>query len=776
MKAFLDVGSWKAGAGIRKKLMNQITPSKEQINQFFTGHWRDFYSRFVEIKRSVGKYSRSLCPFHEESDPSFSTNTDTGLFRCFGCKETGDAFSFYGKLKGLSSFPAILQGIASEFGLSSSDKPSNKNSIVVTYDYQDEKGDLLFQVCRCEGKQFKQRRPDGSGGWIWKLDGERRVLYHLPEILKADQVLIPEGEKDVDNLRQRGFTATTNPGGAGNWRPEFSECLRDKEVILLPDNDEPGRKHIQVVGSSLHGVARSIKVVELPGLPDKGDVSDWIEAGGTKEDLLKLIESALTWEKTEEESASTEAKKQYPRKAFPWEVLPGPVCQSLQQLARSCASSPTSLPGAATAIFSSLIGTAVSVSPKKSWTEPLIFWSCDIRPSGSGKTPAARSLCQVLYDAQIKEDETYKRDLEMWESLAKRDRGTPPPRPRGYFVTNLTLEGLRSDHSGHGGKVCILDELSSFLSSQNEYKAKGSDRESWLCLHDGKPARIVRAKEAITLSGSRISIFGGVQPGIWKKAFGEEGEVYLLDGTIFRFLPTYEGEAFFPLTSEAWTDQNREVWESLLEAAMRWSDKYHREGRKLDLLLSSEAQSLFLDWRNDFVMRSNDLPDQVKGFIPKLVGYALRWCGVLFLMKEFTEGREPGSILQLEDIRKGTKVSEFYLGHILVAMEAIQGPIPNVVEATDQVVHLARTMRSLEPDLDNGRLAIGYIQEKFNESCDQGLKIRSPHLMGSLLRRCGLTITGGRYKANGRAGVFCLVWDKKTTEFLGSCPFTPISP
>jgi hypothetical protein len=364
----------------------------------------------------------------------------------------------------------------------------------------------------------------------------------------------------------------------------------------------------------------------------------------------------------------------------------------------------------------------------------------------------------------------------LWESRNKKDRGNPPPRPRGYFVTNLTLEGLRADHSGHGGKVCILDELSSFISSQNEYKSKGSDRESWLCLHDGKPARIVRAKEAFTISGSMVSITGGIQPRVWFKSFTDEGGLYLEDGTVYRILPTYEGEAFFPLTSEAWSDENRESWESLLREAIKWADREHEEGRKRILSLSQKAQEIFFNWRNDLTMRRDDLPVYARGFVPKLAGYALRWSGALYLMECFVRGESPGSVLDEPDIEKGIKVSEFYLGHILLAMEALSGEPPEVVEHTDQVIHLAETLRSLEGDIDNGMLAIGYIREKYNASCDRSLRVRSPHLMGSILRRCGLTTTAGRHTANGKAGVFCLVWDKKNISFLENCPSYPSNP
>lgn len=125
------------------------------------------------------------------------------------------------------------------------------------------------------------------------------MIYKLPEVLQAvktgETIFIPEGEKDCDNLAALGLTATTSPMGAGKWRPWYAENLKGANVVILPDNDGPGRKHSQQVAQSLHGKAASIKVLELPGLTETGDVSDWLENGGVKEELLRLAQAAPEW-------------------------------------------------------------------------------------------------------------------------------------------------------------------------------------------------------------------------------------------------------------------------------------------------------------------------------------------------------------------------------------------------------------------------------------------------------------------------------------------------
>jgi hypothetical protein len=175
----------------------------------------------------------------------------------------------------------------------------NGKRTVATYDYCDESGAPLFQVVRYEPKDFLQRQPDGKGGWIWNLKGVRRVLYRLPELLannRNETVWIVEGEKDADALAALGLVATTNPGGAGKWCGEYNEPLRGRRVAILPDNDQPGENHARVIAASLTGVAASVRIVRLSGLPEKGDLSDWLAAGGTRDALLELVEQtpALT--------------------------------------------------------------------------------------------------------------------------------------------------------------------------------------------------------------------------------------------------------------------------------------------------------------------------------------------------------------------------------------------------------------------------------------------------------------------------------------------------
>ena len=168
-------------------------------------------------------------------------------------------------------------------------------SVIATYDYRDENGTLLSQVIRKVPKTFVQRRPDGNGGWAWRTRGVRRVPYRLQELLAApadEPVFVVEGEKDVETLSDRKLIATCNAGGAGKWTAGLNQHFRGRNVVILPDADEAGEHHAALVARELSGVAASVRVLRLPGLPPKGDVSDWIAAGGTREELMRLATEA----------------------------------------------------------------------------------------------------------------------------------------------------------------------------------------------------------------------------------------------------------------------------------------------------------------------------------------------------------------------------------------------------------------------------------------------------------------------------------------------------
>jgi hypothetical protein len=235
---------------------------------------------------------QAKCPSHEDHRASLSISEAPDgkiLVRCHaGC----DA-----------------QAICTAAGIRLADLFPKRNgkarfNIVATYDYRDEAGKLLFQVCRLDPKNFRQRTPDATkpGGWTWKTAGVRRVLFRLPEVLAAvaagKTLFITEGEKDCLALVAAGFAATTGSGGALKWRDDYNESLGGADVVILPDKDTPGRQHAALVAESLHGTAKRVRVIELPDVDGKHvkDAADYFNARGTGEQLRELVAAAPDWQ------------------------------------------------------------------------------------------------------------------------------------------------------------------------------------------------------------------------------------------------------------------------------------------------------------------------------------------------------------------------------------------------------------------------------------------------------------------------------------------------
>jgi len=244
----------------------------QQHNSERVPNVRDVLSKLRGVRKSGSGWS-AKCPAHDDEQNSLSIGEGDGgkiLLRCHaGCS---------------------FESIAPLVGFTANHNKARR--IVKIYDYRDRNGASLYQVVRYEPKSFAVRQPDGCGGYINNIKNVRRVLYRLPELLasRLDQsVLIVEGEKDADRLSALGFITTTNLGGASKWRKEYSEELRGRRVVIIPDNDEVGREHAKQVARFLVGIAASVKIVELPDLPPKGDVSDYLNAGNTPEALRDLI-------------------------------------------------------------------------------------------------------------------------------------------------------------------------------------------------------------------------------------------------------------------------------------------------------------------------------------------------------------------------------------------------------------------------------------------------------------------------------------------------------
>lgn len=278
---------------------------------------KEFLSRLRGVKgpNASGEYM-ARCPAHDDKTASL-------------CVREGEK----GIVLKCQTGRCSTQDIVSAMGLSMKDlfresksRKSDKKTFVCAYRYTDEDGKLLYEACRYRyengQKTFLLRQPDPGkpGEYKYTKAGVRMVLYRLPEVLKAIKegrpVIVCEGEKDADTLTKMGYTATTNAMGAGKWSQGYTESLKGADVIILPDNDQPGEDHARMVATNIRNTAKSVRIAWLkdviPDLKAKADISDVAADVGLDRAgqlLDEAIAKSVIWEKLPEAEPDPELMK-----------------------------------------------------------------------------------------------------------------------------------------------------------------------------------------------------------------------------------------------------------------------------------------------------------------------------------------------------------------------------------------------------------------------------------------------------------------------------------
>ena len=490
--------------------------------------------RLEGVKQAGNGYT-ARCPAHDDNRNSLSVSAGDDrrvLLRCHaGCTSEAVCKAMGLELKDL--FPAKTA--------------SGSKRIAATYDYTDESGEMLFQKVRYEPKDFRIRVPNGSGGWGWKMNGVRRVLYNLPAVIKSDIVFICEGEKDCDLLAQYDHAATCNYDGAGKWDAGYNRHFTEKIVYILPDNDEPGRTHAANIYRQIEPVAAGCRIVELPGLPDKGDVSDFFANGGTIEQFNDAAADAAEGLPESFQTATAEAKPEAAACADEWEAiapfddmkLPDfpldamPVCLSgFAQIVREVSNSHQT-PEDMTALLlmtiaAACLGGKVKVVTNNRHTELATLFTAIFAPSGTRKSSVYYSLIKPVidYQQQLRADmraeiEGNKNELDILkkqiEKLKKEivisgdeDPGLrddlhdkerevaefskPVELPLIYMETDFTVESLAPKIQANGGVLSLFDHEGAFWNEVAGRYTQGQSQTNDLILksYDGHPVTVSR--------------------------------------------------------------------------------------------------------------------------------------------------------------------------------------------------------------------------------------------------------------------------------------------
>ncbi len=644
-------------------LGKHLAESRRRLRQAPRSRLHYIGERFEDFHRD-GKGYKATCPAHDDSNPSLSISEGKDgriLIHCFaGCPTEN-----------------ILEAV----GLRMADLYPDKPMIVATYDYRDEAGNLLFQVCRMDPKGFYQRRPDGNGGWVNDLKGVRPVLYRLPELLAADlaePVFIVEGEKDADRLAALDMVATTNSGGAGKWKPEYSEALHGRNVVILPDNDNPGQTHSEQVAASLHGVAESVKVVELPGLPEKGDVSDWLDAGGTRFNLWFLAKQTPPYESTGQRDNATDeplsckptgqrdTQRDEPLSCCPVEPLSGPVerfpvevfPKILQRFITSVAEAlpcPPDFPGAMMLpVLSTFIGRKRCIEIKPGWREYLVLWIMCIARSGDRKSPALEKVVETLRRLQRQLLAEYFAAKKAYASLPPdKQREEARPRLKQILTTDSTIEALKNVLAGNpNGIIFVADELTAWVRSHGQYKGgKGDDRQHWLSIWSGAQVVCNRVSlaEPIIINDPFVSVIGGVQPDALTDLIDDARE----DGFSARILCSYPD----PLPNRSW---NEDTVKETSQYASVCESLWNLEPAPKPITFSPEAKAIWIDWVDRH--RQESPSDNLRPTWSKAEGHCLRLALVLFLARQVCKETKATQI-DPASITGAIKLIEYFKSH-----------------------------------------------------------------------------------------------------------------
>ena len=393
----------------------------------------------------------------------------------------------------------------------------------------------------------KDIRPVSRHGDSWRIAGmaEPRPLYCLPDLVGAKRVYVCEGEKAADAVRSIRLTATTSAHGAESAAKADWTTLAGKEIVILPDNDTPGRKYADTVAALLAKLtpAPVVKLVELPDLPDHGDAADFVAArAGTDAGELRRIVETLA-DEAEPFNATRPAAPDY-FALFPVDALPEPLRGFVAAGAKAIGCDPSYLALPMLTAIAAAIGNTLRIQLKRGWTAPAIVWAAVVGESGTAKTPAFKLAMRPIRERQRKALERhaeatrqheadlahYEKALAEWKR-AKNSTDEPPEKPEApqaerCIVSDTTVEALAPLLLANArGLLLARDELAGWIGSFDRYAGGkgGADAAHWLSMHNGESIIVDRKTgnpRTIFVPQAAVSVCGGIQPAILHRALG----------------------------------------------------------------------------------------------------------------------------------------------------------------------------------------------------------------------------------------------------------------
>lgn len=432
---------------------------------------------------------------------------------------------------------------------------------------------------RSDGQKEIRPLSVSASGWICKAMADPRPLYNLPAVQKSDTVYLLEGEKAAEAANTFGIVAVASAGGASAARKTDWTPLDGKRIIVVPDNDSPGREYLGKVQKLLQQQAPSAEVFTAdlskawPEIPEAGDCADWSEAFDSqppewfreqleaiakpaidsstdgqqnKNALSGVVDTSSVSEGIQTGSVDRHLEKD-DFEPFPILCLPDAIQCFVEQASKSVGVDPAFLVLPILSVCAAAIGHSRSLLVKQGWSVPSILWTAVIGESGSGKSPAFRLAVEPLKNmqrdcskkfateqAQFFEDtREHKRLLKLWEREPKGEAPLQPlsPTHQQLLTSDTTVQGLGPVlNDNPRGIILARDELSGWLASFDKFSGKSavsSDVTNWLEFYNAEFS-IVNRKSAeqrfLAIDRPSVSVCGGIQPGILSKCLTSENK------------------------------------------------------------------------------------------------------------------------------------------------------------------------------------------------------------------------------------------------------------
>ena len=663
-----------------------------------------------------GTKGRGRCPLPShggpDAHPSFSIDAEKGVYFCHAEKLGG-----------------TLDQLAQKLGASAPpDVPNIGGRIVETYSYRSADGDAVYCIDRFHPKRFVSKRPDPESGWILNLEGIAPLPYRLPELIEAQaehrRIYIVEGEKDVETLRRLGYVATCNHGGAGKWGPDHSKWFdKTADIVILPDNDDPGVRHGCSVAQQLLLKGCRVKIVRLPSLGPKQDVTDWLGSGHDRAELEELVEAAPNVSVDECDAVLLELEFDdapaislenavLPR--FPVDALPPALADFVEATAEAIQISPDVVAMGALSAVSACVAGKGEIVVDSGYVEPLNIYTLSILGPGTRKSAAFSAIKAPLaqHEAELAESahadisrakagkELLQTRLEIVKSKLKKAGGdnedfaatqaeferltleaedTVVPAYPKLLIDNATTERISSLLSEQGGRIAILSaEGTIFEIMEGRYNKNGADIDVFLKGHAGDTLILDRQRDRqggapVHVSKPCVTIGIAAQPRVLEK-IGKEDD-FAGKGLLARFAYCFPEDLVGSrkVRTQPVPAPVRRAYDETLRKllSLRPMTTLPRTGEFVPhpITLSAEAEQNRLRFAEDVekkLARGGEL-FFLRDWGGKVTGLTLRIAGLLHLVEEC--GRQnPWEIpLSAETYCKAVRIAEYLIPHAKAA-------------------------------------------------------------------------------------------------------------